>query len=192
MVQRTFRSSIVRKPKRDQLHINSLAAIFTLVCSACYYCVRAVKHLMWCELRHKTATPFSLGLISPIYTSKTPFIGIKFIHSTSLHSTIHDGRIFSLDFRNWKGQVSSIFDEWHFTNTNVISSQSARINLIFPFNSFNFRVNCSFYFKIGACRHGDRCSRIHNKPTFSQTVLLQNLYVNPQNSAKSADGSHCK
>lgn len=55
-----------------------------------------------------------------------------------------------------------------------------------------FRVNCSFYFKIGACRHGDRCSRIHNKPTFSQTVLLQNLYVNPQNSAKSADGSHCE
>lgn len=57
---------------------------------------------------------------------------------------------------------------------------------------FFFRVNCSFYFKIGACRHGDRCSRIHNKPTFSQTCLLQNLYVNPQNSAKSADGSHCK
>ncbi|QQP51610.1 Splicing factor U2af 38 kDa subunit, partial [Caligus rogercresseyi] len=34
--------------------------------------------------------------------------------------------------------------------------------------------------KIGACRHGERCSRIHNKPTFSQTI----------NSAKSADGSH--
>lgn len=52
------------------------------------------------------------------------------------------------------------------------------------------KVNCSFYFKIGACRHGDRCSRIHNKPTFSQTVVLQNLYQNPQNSAQSADGSH--
>lgn len=52
------------------------------------------------------------------------------------------------------------------------------------------KVNCSFYFKIGACRHGDRCSRMHNKPTFSQTIVLQNLYVNPQNSAKSADGSH--
>ncbi|XP_064470768.1 splicing factor U2AF 26 kDa subunit-like isoform X2 [Ornithodoros turicata] len=52
------------------------------------------------------------------------------------------------------------------------------------------KVNCSFYFKIGACRHGDRCSRIHNKPTFSQTVLLQNLYHNPQNSAQTADGSH--
>ena len=43
---------------------------------------------------------------------------------------------------------------------------------------------------VGACTHGERCSRIHNKPTFSQTVLLSNLYINPQNSAKTADGSH--
>ncbi|PNJ11209.1 T0173386 isoform 1 [Pongo abelii] len=34
------------------------------------------------------------------------------------------------------------------------------------------KVNCSFYFKIGACRHGDRCSRLHNKPTFSQPCPL--------------------
>lgn len=52
------------------------------------------------------------------------------------------------------------------------------------------KVNCSFFFKIGACTHGERCSRIHNRPTFSQTILLQNLYINPQNSAKTADGSH--
>ncbi|KAK6168513.1 splicing factor U2AF 35 kDa subunit isoform X2 [Patella vulgata] len=52
------------------------------------------------------------------------------------------------------------------------------------------KVNCSFYFKIGACRHGERCSRLHNKPTFSQTVLLLNLYLNPQNTALTADGSH--
>ena len=32
--------------------------------------------------------------------------------------------------------------------------------------------------------------RLHNKPSFSQTIVLQNLYINPQNSAKSADGSH--
>ena len=50
------------------------------------------------------------------------------------------------------------------------------------------RVNCSFYFKIGACRHGDRCSRLHNKPTFSQTILLQNLYLNPQNTMLTAGG----
>ncbi|XP_064394009.1 splicing factor U2AF 35 kDa subunit-like [Halichondria panicea] len=43
------------------------------------------------------------------------------------------------------------------------------------------KVNCSFYFKIGACRHGDRCSRLHNKPTFSQTILVQNMYHNPNN-----------
>lgn len=42
------------------------------------------------------------------------------------------------------------------------------------------KVNCSFFFKIGACRHGDKCSRLHNRPTFSQTILLQNLYANPK------------
>lgn len=41
------------------------------------------------------------------------------------------------------------------------------------------RVNCPFYFKIGACRHGDRCSRMHNKPTVSQTILIHNMYLNP-------------
>lgn len=33
--------------------------------------------------------------------------------------------------------------------------------------------------KIGACRHGDRCSRKHIKPPFSQTILLPNVYHNP-------------
>lgn len=54
------------------------------------------------------------------------------------------------------------------------------------------KVNCSFYYKIGACRHGtwsclpiltfkgDKCARKHVKPPFSQTVLLCNLYQNPQ------------
>lgn len=50
------------------------------------------------------------------------------------------------------------------------------------------KVNCSFYFKIGACRHGEKCSKVHNKPTFSQTVLLKNLYLNPLNTSfQSAD-----
>uniref|UniRef100_A0AAY4BMK1 Splicing factor U2AF 35 kDa subunit n=1 Tax=Denticeps clupeoides TaxID=299321 RepID=A0AAY4BMK1_9TELE len=54
------------------------------------------------------------------------------------------------------------------------------------------KVNCSFYFKIGACRHGDRCSRLHNKPTFSQTIALLNIYHNPQNAAQSAEGLRSK
>ena len=37
------------------------------------------------------------------------------------------------------------------------------------------KVNCPFYLKMGACRHGDRCSRIHNRPILSQTILLQNM-----------------
>merc|ERR1711904_625952 len=41
------------------------------------------------------------------------------------------------------------------------------------------RVNCPFYYKIGACRHGSRCSRQHNKPTASPTVLLPNMYQHP-------------
>ncbi|XP_044522769.1 splicing factor U2AF 35 kDa subunit-like [Gracilinanus agilis] len=53
------------------------------------------------------------------------------------------------------------------------------------------KVNCSFYFRIGACRHGDRCSRLHNKPTFSQTIVLLNIYRNPQNSSQSADSLNC-
>lgn len=51
------------------------------------------------------------------------------------------------------------------------------------------KVNCSFFFKIGACRHGERCSRLHNKPTFSQTIMMQNLYLNPLNIAQTADKS---
>ena len=42
------------------------------------------------------------------------------------------------------------------------------------------RVNCPFFFKIGACRHGDRCSRLHTQPTISQTVLLVNIYQSPE------------
>ncbi|CAF1592106.1 unnamed protein product, partial [Didymodactylos carnosus] len=51
------------------------------------------------------------------------------------------------------------------------------------------KVNCSFYFKIGACRHGERCSRVHNKPTFSQTIIMKNLYLNPSHSVKAPDQS---
>ncbi|KAL3811949.1 hypothetical protein ACHAXA_007229 [Cyclostephanos tholiformis] len=41
------------------------------------------------------------------------------------------------------------------------------------------KVNCPFYFKIGACRHADRCSRIHHRPAFSQTILIKHVYRHP-------------
>ena len=45
----------------------------------------------------------------------------------------------------------------------------------FPFP----RVNCPFYHKMGACRHGEACDRKHNKPLMSQTVSLAHMYANP-------------
>ncbi|KAI3900181.1 hypothetical protein MKX01_021099, partial [Papaver californicum] len=41
------------------------------------------------------------------------------------------------------------------------------------------RVNCPFYFKTGVCRHGDRCLRIHTRPSISSTILLFNMYQRP-------------
>lgn len=50
------------------------------------------------------------------------------------------------------------------------------------------KVNCPFYFKIGACRHGETCTRIHNKPPISQTMVLPHLYDNPPAAVAFADG----
>ena len=51
------------------------------------------------------------------------------------------------------------------------------------------KVNCPFYFKIGACRHADRCSRLHHKPAFSQTLLFQHLYEHPGATGAAAAGA---
>jgi len=50
------------------------------------------------------------------------------------------------------------------------------------------RVNCPFYFKIGACRHGEQCSRIHTKPVVSQTIILKNMFQNPPAAIAMAEG----
>ncbi|KAK6198813.1 uncharacterized protein RJT21DRAFT_133393 [Scheffersomyces amazonensis] len=42
------------------------------------------------------------------------------------------------------------------------------------------RLNCQFYSRIGACRHGEKCSRNHVKPTSSNVIILPNLYQNPK------------
>lgn len=41
------------------------------------------------------------------------------------------------------------------------------------------KINCPFFTKIGACRHMDTCSRKHNRPPFSQTILIKKMYYNP-------------
>ncbi|XP_068390395.1 U2 small nuclear ribonucleoprotein auxiliary factor 35 kDa subunit-related protein 2-like isoform X1 [Eschrichtius robustus] len=39
------------------------------------------------------------------------------------------------------------------------------------------RANCSFYSKTGACRFGDRCSRKHNFPASSPTLLIKSMFT---------------
>ena len=95
-----------------------------------------------------------------------------------------------VEFRHPAEHLFSFDQIWTSQHINGVQEVAMAEYLASIFGTEKDKVNCSFYFKIGACRHGDRCSRIHNKPTFSQTLVIQNLYINPQNSAKSADGSH--
>lgn len=46
-------------------------------------------------------------------------------------------------------------------------------------NMPNSSDRCHFYIKMGACRHGDQCTKLHIKPTESPTVLFPKLYPNP-------------
>lgn len=65
------------------------------------------------------------------------------------------------------------------TTASISSAPNMANYLASIFGTEQDKVNCSFYYKIGACRHGDRCSRKHVKPSYSQTILLPNLYQNP-------------
>jgi len=37
--------------------------------------------------------------------------------------------------------------------------------------------NCSFFLRIGACRHGTCCPKKHTWPTFSNTIMLEHIWV---------------
>ncbi len=54
------------------------------------------------------------------------------------------------------------------------------------------KVNCPFYFKIGACRHGDKCSRQHHRPPFSQTIIIQHMWANPMIAVANGGGDITK
>jgi splicing factor U2AF subunit len=50
------------------------------------------------------------------------------------------------------------------------------------------RVNCPFFFKNGACRYGEHCTRAHLKPTKSVTLLFAHMYQNPPLAIALAEG----
>lgn len=62
-----------------------------------------------------------------------------------------------------------------------MADQLARI-----FGTEEDKVNCPFYYKIGACRHGERCSRQHIRPHFSQTLILPHMYRPPTSASIAA------
>ncbi|SCU93905.1 LAMI_0E16006g1_1 [Lachancea mirantina] len=43
-------------------------------------------------------------------------------------------------------------------------------------SAYENREKCHFYYKIGACRHGDRCSKKHTRPVRSCTIVIPNMY----------------
>ncbi|KAH9599096.1 zinc finger protein [Trypanosoma melophagium] len=42
-----------------------------------------------------------------------------------------------------------------------------------------YQDRCIFFSKMGACRHGDHCTKVHMRPTASPTVLFPMMYPNP-------------
>lgn len=38
-------------------------------------------------------------------------------------------------------------------------------------------TNCSFFLRMGACRHGENCPKKHNWPAFSNTLLFEHLWI---------------
>jgi hypothetical protein len=80
------------------------------------------------------------------------------------------------------GRLDGAHLRWRETYDRVMAEHLASI-----FGTEKDRVNCPFYFKIGACRHGDRCSRMHNRPTISPTLLFSNMYQRPDMAISGTD-----
>ncbi len=68
-----------------------------------------------------------------------------------------------------------------------MAEQLARV-----FGSEVDKLNCPFYLKTGACRHGDSCTRTHHKVRVSSTILLKHAYLNPPAAVALAEGQDVK
>lgn len=40
-------------------------------------------------------------------------------------------------------------------------------------------ASCKFWDNVGACRHGSKCAKLHNRPLRSKTVMFWKIYNNP-------------
>ena len=51
------------------------------------------------------------------------------------------------------------------------------------------KVNCPFFYKMGACRHGAQCDRKHHHPLSSPTVMVPHLFQNPMSAVVARGGT---
>ena len=67
----------------------------------------------------------------------------------------------------------------HRTEKKGTQTMAGAAGLALKYGTEKDRVNCPFYYKTGACRHAEKCTRLHNRPTISQTVMVPHMYLNP-------------
>ncbi|KAF5733157.1 hypothetical protein HS088_TW17G00694 [Tripterygium wilfordii] len=75
---------------------------------------------------------------------------------------------------------SEAFAEYQ--NPSLVSAQDALENVaqqVPNFGTEQDKAHCPFHLKTGACRFGQRCSRVHFYPDKSCTLLMKNMYNGP-------------
>ncbi|XP_057977959.1 zinc finger CCCH domain-containing protein 5 [Malania oleifera] len=69
-----------------------------------------------------------------------------------------------------------------YRNASIVSAQQVFDDVaqqIPNFGTEQDKAHCPFHFKTGACRFGQRCSRVHFYPDKSCTLLIKNMYNGP-------------
>ncbi|KAJ6342963.1 hypothetical protein OIU78_010809, partial [Salix suchowensis] len=67
-------------------------------------------------------------------------------------------------------------------NASIVSAQQMLENVaqqVPNFGTEQDKAHCPFHLKTGACRFGQRCSRVHFYPDKSCTLLIKNMYNGP-------------
>lgn len=75
---------------------------------------------------------------------------------------------------------SEAFTEYQ--NASVVSAQQMLENVaqqVPNFGTEQDKAHCPFHLKTGACRFGQRCSRVHFYPDKACTLLIKNMYNGP-------------
>lgn len=70
--------------------------------------------------------------------------------------------------------VDSIIAQSHGRGDDMMRKRNTR-----NINATDSGDKCMFWERVGACRHGNKCAKYHNKPKKSKTVVFWKLFQNP-------------